>query len=125
MADYELGNGPKELPRYLRNFNDTFSRHDPPQGLFYKTGDVGIRIYFLGLFDTVNSVGLFDVPWRKNVSPPMVHGTAQYVRHAMAIDERRVKFKPALLSQDVTVQTVEQAEDVKEVSCFPFKYPAG
>ena len=117
MPDYELGQGSSDLPHYLHNFNITFSRHDPPKGFFHKKGETGIKVHFLGLFDTVNSVGLFDVPWRKVVSLPKVHGTAKYVRHAVAVDERRVKFKPALLSQDVTVQTVEQ-EDIKEVCHF-------
>ena len=40
---------------------------------------------------------------------PEVVGTAEHVRHAVAIDERRVKFKVALLAQDK-----QDAEAVKE-----------
>ena len=48
------------------------------------------RVQFLGLFDTVNSVTDFEVQYD---SPP----SAKTIRHAVSIDERRVKFRPTLL----------------------------
>lgn len=72
----------------------------------------GIKVHFLGLFDCVNSVGTLDVPFFGKTHPlPAVHGTARYVRHAVAIDERRVKFKAALFSQERTPMT----DNIKEV----------
>ena len=72
----------------------------------------GIKVHFLGLFDCVSSVGNLDVPFTKKTPPlPAVRGTAKHVRHAVAIDERRVKFKAALFSQE---QTGVQ-EGIKEV----------
>ena len=72
----------------------------------------GIRVHFLGLFDCVSSVGNLDVPFSNKAPPlPAVHGTATHVRHAVAIDERRVKFKAALFSQEQT----DAQKGIKEV----------
>jgi Uncharacterized alpha/beta hydrolase domain (DUF2235) len=72
----------------------------------------GIKVYFLGLFDCVSSVGNLDIPIFKATPPlPAVRGTAEHVRHAVAIDERRVKFKAALFSQEQHAAP----EDIKEV----------
>ena len=67
-----------------------------------------IPIKFLGLFDTVKSVGwVYDqtvIPWtRRNPS-------VMKVRHALAMDERRVFFRPEPWTTDPKLQT-----DVSEV----------
>lgn len=99
---------------YIKNFKTTFCRHEHPKGEVHSDVESGIKVHFLGLFDTVNSVGTFDIPWSKQVILPMVGGTAEHVRHAVAIDERRVKFKAALLAQDKKDEA-HQTEDIKEV----------
>lgn len=133
--DYEMG--VDGAYQYMRVFRSTFCRHEkklpdtsvskPNEtngGECYneedcdgeisdgdvepKMVDTGIKVHFLGLFDTVNSVRTFDIPFTKIVKVPEVIGTAEHVRHAVAIDERRVKFKPALLARD-------PKEDTKEV----------
>lgn len=72
----------------------------------------GIKVHFLGLFDCVSSVGNLDIPFFQKTPPlPAVRGTAKHVRHAVAIDERRVKFKAALFSQEQH----QALEDIKEV----------
>lgn len=72
----------------------------------------GIKVHFLGLFDCVSSVGNLDIPFFQKTPPlPAVRGTAKHVRHAVAIDERRVKFKAALFSQEQQ----EAPEEIKEV----------
>ncbi|KAJ5109678.1 hypothetical protein N7532_002323 [Penicillium argentinense] len=48
------------------------------------------RVKFLGLFDTVNSIADFEI---NNDTMP----SARVIRHAVSIDERRVKFQPVLL----------------------------
>ena len=104
--------------QYLTAFRETFcrfSRLEDIQGTSGNQGmSTGIKVHFLGLFDTVNSVGILENPFETSVKPPKVHGTARHVRHAVAVDERRVKFRPALLAQD---ELSEEAitEDVKEV----------
>ncbi len=95
-----------------------------------KMVDTGIKVHFLGLFDTVNSVGTFDVPFTKTPKVSDVLGTAEHVRHAVAIDERRVKFKAALLAQDVKIRyensSAESQPDGKfttkdHENCLPLK----
>jgi hypothetical protein len=48
------------------------------------------RVHFLGMFDAVNSVADFEVNIDRAPS-------AKVIRHAVSIDERRVKFRPVLL----------------------------
>lgn len=70
-----------------------------------------IKVYFLGIWDCVNSVAVLE---RNAPIPKPVKGTAHFVRHAVAVDERRVKFKAALINQDVKC-TTQTDEDIKEV----------
>ena len=48
------------------------------------------RVHFLGMFDAVNSVADFEV----NVD---AMPATKIIRHAVSIDERRIKFRPVLL----------------------------
>ncbi|EER41265.1 conserved hypothetical protein [Histoplasma capsulatum H143] len=88
----------RDQERYLEHFKRTFCRRD-------------VKVYFLGLFDCVNSVGQFDVPFRRQsyryiATPPAVH-----IRHAVSIHERRLKFKPALF----LFEKDHQDSDIHEV----------
>jgi uncharacterized protein (DUF2235 family) len=50
-------------------------------------------VHFLGLFDTVNSVAEFN----RDVSKDMeVQPSPRIMRHAVSIDEKRIKFQPVL-----------------------------
>jgi uncharacterized protein (DUF2235 family) len=109
--DYETG---VDDGSYMRLFKSSFCRDEHKPGHAHDDKEGGVRIHFLGLFDTVNSVGTLDVPWGKALKVPKVIGTAEHVRHAVAVDERRVKFKAALLAQDMSVKEAEK-EDIKEV----------
>lgn len=85
--DFELGVGTKTEPAQkttMKNFKDTFCLGD-------------VDVHFLGLFDTVRSVGTFDTGTR---TIPVSRPFATFVRHAVALDERRGKFKAALLCQN-------------------------
>ncbi|KAF8870031.1 hypothetical protein BD779DRAFT_1614237 [Infundibulicybe gibba] len=70
--------------RYLETFNmaarfkETFSRP-------------GIKVHYLGVWDTVSSIGL-----ARSKSLPFTDTCEHfcYMRHALALDERRVKFQP-------------------------------
>ncbi|KAI0534534.1 hypothetical protein GGR58DRAFT_520234 [Xylaria digitata] len=93
-------------------FSNTFCRkeiHISESGVLEERN---IKVYFLGLWDCVNSVAPLE---RHTPVPVPVKGTATYVRHAVAVDERRVKFKPALLSQDIRATADNNDEDLKEV----------
>jgi uncharacterized protein (DUF2235 family) len=78
------------------------------QGQFRKTFGRNVSIFFLGLFDTVSSVGwVYDpviIPYTKK-NPIVVH-----VRHAVSIDERRCFFRQNLWSSSPGNRTT-----VKEV----------
>ena len=70
---------------------DIFKRHD--QALaegFQKTFSRPVRVHFLGLWDTVSSVGWFWAPqhFQYTENNPSV----DIVRHAVALDERRAYF---------------------------------
>lgn len=77
----------QRLLDFMCAFRETFSRP--------------IRcIRFLGLFDTVNSVPVFENAWlQRSKFPYTARTTAKVIRHAVAIDERRAKFRQDLISE--------------------------
>lgn len=69
---------PNYMTTLIQEFTKTFCRDYP------------IKIYFQGLFDSVNSVGLF----RDRLFPCTQRSNIiKHVRHAVSLDERRGKFK--------------------------------
>lgn len=99
---YEMGKDSEDARKYMEKFQDAFCR-------------ASAKVHFLGLFDTVNSVGYFDTGLSKKKVLPKILETATHVRHAVAIDERRCKFKAALLSQDeIHESTKRKGEDIQE-----------
>ncbi|KAK3389210.1 hypothetical protein B0H63DRAFT_536997 [Podospora didyma] len=95
----------------LSAFSNTFCRKEQVQHHDH-VEERNIKVFFLGMWDCVNSVAVLE---RKAPKPVQVNGTATFVRHAVAVDERRVKFKAALLAQDIRDSTNDNAEDIKEV----------
>ncbi|KAJ7694671.1 hypothetical protein B0H17DRAFT_931628, partial [Mycena rosella] len=97
---FVVTNDAKEI---AENFKKTFSRE--------------VRIHFVGVWDTVSSVGVF------RGKPPPLTSSAGHIctfRHALALDERRVKFLPEYVdggSSTATLSTTEAGSpvDVKEV----------
>ncbi|KZL75033.1 sporulation associated protein, partial [Colletotrichum tofieldiae] len=101
-------------------FSNTFCRKEAPSESKPSPSTnakelVNVKVFFLGMWDCVNSVAVLE----KNTPIPLsVKGTATHVRHAVAVDEFRVKFKPALLAQDMQIGGSTHArveEDIKEV----------
>jgi hypothetical protein len=73
----------KEGSSMCKDFRQTFSQM--------------VDVYFVGIWDTVNSTGVF---------PRVLPGTdenpqCRYFRHALALDERRVKFWPTVIQAPV------------------------
>ncbi|KAJ2993024.1 hypothetical protein NUW58_g1972 [Xylaria curta] len=96
-------------------FSNTFCRKEQVTHMCdgkLVTEERNIKVYFLGIWDCVNSVAPLE---RHTPVPVPVKGTARYVRHAVSVDERRVKFKPALLAQDIRATINDDNEDMKEV----------
>jgi hypothetical protein len=57
------------------------------------------RIRFIGLFDTVNSVPQFEMPFLgRKAFPYTAKTSAKLIRHAVSIDERRAKFRVDLIA---------------------------
>ncbi|KAF8878559.1 hypothetical protein BD779DRAFT_1628474 [Infundibulicybe gibba] len=67
----------------------TFNMADRFKQTFSRQGDV--RVHYLGVWDTVSSIGL-----ARSKSLPLTDKCEHfcYMRHALALDERRVKFQP-------------------------------
>jgi uncharacterized protein (DUF2235 family) len=96
------GSKPKtkaEVKAYMDVFKSTFCRD-------------GVRAHFLGLFDCVASVAVFDV--RKNSTPYVPRAPANHIRHAISIHERRTKFKPSLflIAPDTKPDSVDSLKEV-------------
>jgi uncharacterized protein (DUF2235 family) len=101
---YEQGTGGKtreEHEKFFEGFKETFCRDN-------------VLVHFLGLFDTVRSVSTFDAPWVQPSYIPTYNSYATHVRHAVAVDERRSKFKPALLCEDHKLLNLDEEEDAEE-----------
>jgi uncharacterized protein (DUF2235 family) len=75
------------LLEYMKKFKATFCRPH-------------VEVRFLGLFDCVNSVGNFEVPFGAKNYNVIAEPPARHIRHAISIHERRLKFKPALFHTD-------------------------
>jgi uncharacterized protein (DUF2235 family) len=77
----------KTLLKYMLAFRETFSRPVEP-------------IKFLGLFDTVNSVSMFENALMSRTRfPYTARTTAKVIRHAVSIGERRAKFRQDLIAE--------------------------
>ena len=57
---------------------------------FKNTFSIDVNVYFLGCFDSVASVGFIPRQLPLSSTP---NNKPRYFRHAMALDERRAKFK--------------------------------
>jgi len=75
------------LDHYMARTKAVFGRED-------------VQVYFLGLFDCVNSVNEFEMPTPGKSTPYIKKAPAKHIRHAVSIDERRAKFKPTLMLMD-------------------------
>lgn len=108
VAEENLRPKYKKTRNEITAFKDTFCRKD-------LSGEDGeerdIKVFFLGIWDCVNSVAVLE---NTTPHPVAVKGTAHYVRHAVSVDECRVKFKPALLAQDIRARGHAE-EDIQEV----------
>ncbi|RAH83187.1 sporulation associated protein [Aspergillus japonicus CBS 114.51] len=73
----------RQADNFLRLCRDTMCR------------SVGL-VHFLGLFDTVNSVAEFNKDVLKDME---TMPRPRYMRHAVSIDEKRIKFQPVLFER--------------------------
>ncbi|KAL4257828.1 T6SS Phospholipase effector Tle1-like catalytic domain-containing protein [Pleurotus pulmonarius] len=72
-----------------------------------------VKVHFVGVWDTVSSIGLT----RGSSLPETVTGMSHvcHFRHALALDERRVRFWPEYASTSAVSESHPEYGDVKEV----------
>jgi uncharacterized protein (DUF2235 family) len=87
----------KKLHQLIKKMHNTFCRAEA-------------KVHFLGLFDCVNSVNEFSIPLFGKGNPYVPTTPAKHVRHAVSLNERRAKFKPALflLEKDLDCDTLDE-----------------
>ncbi|OJJ01758.1 hypothetical protein ASPVEDRAFT_167855 [Aspergillus versicolor CBS 583.65] len=73
----------QRLYEYIQAFRETFTCQASP-------------VYFLGLFDTVNSTPALEGTWIQRSK--LARCSAKIIRHAVGIDERRARFRHDLIS---------------------------
>ncbi|KEF59500.1 uncharacterized protein A1O9_04344 [Exophiala aquamarina CBS 119918] len=94
-----------------------FYANDTPEGWdqsedFKATFCIDVSVHFIGCFDSVASVGLIPRQLPLSSTP---NNKARYFRHAMALDERRAKFK-VCRHQHKALDDTQQAETAFGIS---------
>ncbi|THU93363.1 hypothetical protein K435DRAFT_670369 [Dendrothele bispora CBS 962.96] len=84
IRKYIPGNNDIETKEMIANFKKTFCHKD-------------VQVHFVGVWDTVSSIGVV-----RQMPLPLTTRTDHvcFFRHALALDERRVKFIPEYLMAD-------------------------
>ncbi|KAJ3555864.1 hypothetical protein NM688_g2345 [Phlebia brevispora] len=80
---------------------------EPPCEVFKKAFCRNVNVHFVGAWDTVSSIGIM----RGESHPDAVSGMRHvcYFRHALALDERRVKFLPEYVHGGATLSSTESS----------------
>lgn len=104
------------------NFAYNFYKDETAEGRklaegFKHTFCTHVDVYFLGLWDCVASVGFFPRKLPLSKCPPA--NTVRFVRHAMALDERRAKFKVCQWNQDDPNAVATAAAGTGDAGCAP------
>ncbi|KAG9023369.1 hypothetical protein FS837_005851, partial [Tulasnella sp. UAMH 9824] len=98
--EYQYRKADKNDPRgsYCYNFTRTFSRE--------------VQVEFLGVWDTVSSVGFFPRYLPNTSTNPRV----KHVRHAIALDETRAKFRATYWNRSPEEATMGKKGEEREIS---------
>ncbi|MCJ1471653.1 hypothetical protein MMC13_000293 [Lambiella insularis] len=129
--DYEMGlyddgadkTSKKKKVAYINNFKATFCRHDSDESLDHNGDDCGVKVYFLGLFDTVSSVVTLDVPFSNKMTPPKDEDIKEVWfpgNHGdvgggwQAVDPAKKKLPKTFLERLKSIIRSEQPEDASE-----------
>ncbi|KAG5638505.1 hypothetical protein H0H81_012310 [Sphagnurus paluster] len=94
LVYYQVGLLPKSNHQQVPFAYKMYSRDDPTgwkqSTAFKKAFSIDVDIELLGVWETVGSVGM--IPKRLPFTTSNTH--VRYFRHALALDEHRVRFKP-------------------------------
>lgn len=96
---------------YANSGEDTLSRGKSKTARFKETFSRDVKIHFVGAWDTVSSIGLAR---KSTLLPRTADGMHHvcYFRHALALDERRVKFLPEYVRGGAGPDAHSAGEDV-------------
>jgi uncharacterized protein (DUF2235 family) len=100
-----------EASDFLQTFKSTFCRAD-------------VKVFFLGLFDCVNSVAQF-ARHKAGTSPFIPKAPATYIRHAVSMHERRSMFTPALFLIEGKEQKIDAMQHKNTVKLLKEVYFVG
>jgi len=67
---------------------------------FGSDGKKEANVFFVGVWDTVSSVGLPGFSVSMSSNPTILNKRIQHVRHALSLDEHRSQFKPRVYEQN-------------------------
>ncbi|KAK0243756.1 hypothetical protein EDD85DRAFT_171967 [Armillaria nabsnona] len=90
----------QQVPFAYRMYSRDDEKGWKQSAAFKKAFSIDVDIYFLGVWDTVGSVGVF--PRRLPFTTSNVH--VKHFRHALALDEHRVRFLPAFWHRTSSAQ---------------------
>ncbi|KDQ18883.1 hypothetical protein BOTBODRAFT_153759 [Botryobasidium botryosum FD-172 SS1] len=96
----------EQVPFAYKMFADSSKKNEELARDFKQTFGRNITVHFVGVWDTVSSVGLL---YPRNLPFTTSNKSIVYFRHALSLDERRAKFKPNLYHNPPRT-----AEDVRE-----------
>ncbi|KAG8980681.1 hypothetical protein FRB90_007544, partial [Tulasnella sp. 427] len=74
---------------------------------FKKTFSRAVEVEFIGVWDTVSSVGVL---WPRHLPFSSANTTIKTFRHALALDERRVRFQPNLWHREADDETAARKD---------------
>ncbi|KAJ6585623.1 hypothetical protein B0H19DRAFT_1110303 [Mycena capillaripes] len=110
----------QQIPFAYRMYCTTDEAGWKQSNAFKKTFSIDVNIEFIGVWDTVNSVGLIP----KRLPFTTSNNIVRTFRHAVSLDERRAKFKPNLWNRpndqekllSISDQKLDQQANAKAAS---------
>ncbi|KAJ7912904.1 hypothetical protein B0H13DRAFT_1613010 [Mycena leptocephala] len=94
---------------YYKMYTTTDETGWKQSNAFKKTFSIDVDIEFIGVWDTVNSVGLIP----KRLPFTTSNSCVKTFRHALSLDERRAKFKPNLWNRPNEKEKILSISDQK------------
>ncbi|KAJ7704860.1 hypothetical protein B0H17DRAFT_921007, partial [Mycena rosella] len=112
----------QQIPFAYKMYTSTDKTGWTQSNAFKKTFSIEVDIEFVGVWDTVSSVGLIPRSLPFTTSNTII----RTFRHALSLDERRAKFEPNLYHRptdtekllSITDQQIQQAQSTENIQDF-------
>ncbi|KAF9076954.1 hypothetical protein BDP27DRAFT_1442309 [Rhodocollybia butyracea] len=108
----------QQVPFAYKIFSQDNERGKYQAGLFKKTFSVDAQIEFVGVFDTVSSIGIIS----RTLPFTTSNNQIKTFRHALSLDEHRAKFRPAFAGHLVIESSPEHPQEDDNPSTHNHKY---